>query len=99
MNRRHFLFLAAAAISKVSFAADVAPDITISRIIAFDLPTKRTKFVGKNSRLDVHGDSSRDRIVRLIASDGTEGFGCCHADEKVLASCLGKSASEVLEVK
>lgn len=94
MNRRQFLVLAGAALAsrRLVFAADDVPrDIRITRITAFDLPTKRVKFVGKNARLDDHGDGSRDRVVFIKASDGTEGFGCCHANEKVLAPLLGQS--------
>lgn len=96
MNRREFIFATAAAMSAVALAREVPGDVKIVRIVGFDLPTKRVKFVGKNSRLDVHGDKSRDRIVRLIASDGTEGFGCSRADEKKLAPWLGKGARELV---
>ncbi len=89
MNRRQFLFLAAAALARSAFA-DAPADIKITRITAFDVPTKRPKFIGKNARLDDHGDSSRDRMVILHASDGSQGFGCCGADEKALAALLGK---------
>src|SRR5438128_3349080 len=37
-------------------AADGRSDVRITRIVAFDLPSKRNKVVGKNARLDVHGD-------------------------------------------
>jgi L-rhamnonate dehydratase len=98
MRRREFLFLAAAAmLPRFSFAKDLPRDVKIVRIIAFDLPTKRSKVVGKNARLDVHGDRSADRIVRLIASDGTEGFGCCRADEKTIATMLDKSVNDLFK--
>src|SRR5206468_9867344 len=85
MQRREFLYLTAAAISQFAFARDLPRDVKIVRITAFDLVSRRPKFVGKNARLDDHGDTARDRLVILSASDGSEGFGCCRAPEKSFA--------------
>src|SRR5262249_10510313 len=87
MRRREFLVLLAAALARagVSFGADAPGDMRIVRIVAIDLPTKRVKYVGKNARLDEHGDHSQERVVRLITESGVEGFGVCHADPKKLS--------------
>jgi L-alanine-DL-glutamate epimerase-like enolase superfamily enzyme len=100
MKRREFLTtlgaaVGAAAFSRVAWAADLPNDVTIERIIRFDLASRRPKLVGKNSRLDVHGDSASDRMVRLVASDGTEGLGSCRASEEDLRPLLGRSVSEL----
>jgi L-alanine-DL-glutamate epimerase-like enolase superfamily enzyme len=98
MKRREFVkLLAAAALApRLALAADEAPkDVKIVRIVAFDLPTKRVKFVGKNARLDDHGDHSHDRIVRLITNTGVEGFGVCHRDEKTLRALLDQNPATI----
>src|SRR4051812_10310667 len=97
MQRRQFLRLAAAALSRVTFARDLPRDVKIVRVTAFDLPSKRPKFVGKNARLDDHGDGSHDRIVILNTNDGTQGIGCCRASEKAVTSMLGKSPADLFD--
>src|SRR5580765_6916783 len=91
MRRREFLFAFAALLARCAFAANLPRDVKIVRVTAFDLPSKRPKFVGKNARLDDHGDGSRDRVVVLRANSGAQGIGCCRASEKALASLLGRS--------
>jgi L-alanine-DL-glutamate epimerase-like enolase superfamily enzyme len=98
MRRRDFLFLAtAAAITRGAFARDLPRDVTIVRVTGFDLVSRRPKFVGKNARLDDHGDSARDRLVILRASDGSRGLGCCRAPEKSLAELLGKRPADLFD--
>src|SRR4029079_7966337 len=95
MNRREFILAAAAAMSAPALAREVADDVKVVRALAFDLPTKRVKFVGNHSRLDVHGDGSRDRIVQLFASDGTDGFGWCRLDEKKVSAWVGMRVKDL----
>jgi D-galactarolactone cycloisomerase len=98
MQRRQFLILAAAtAMTSILRAETPRDDVKITSVTGYDLLTKRVKLVGKNARLGVHGDSSRDRVVVLHASDGSEGLGCCHADEKQLKSLLGKTPRDLLD--
>ncbi|MEX2188617.1 MAG: mandelate racemase/muconate lactonizing enzyme family protein [Pirellulales bacterium] len=99
-TRREFLNRAAAAASTAAFvpmasrlawADDLPKDVRITRVVAFDLPLKRAKIAGKNSRLDVHGDTSRDAMVRLFTNAGVEGIGACRVDEKTARALLGKN--------
>ncbi len=97
MRRREFLVLAGAVMSRMAFANETASDVKIVRVTSFDLRCQRVKFVGKNSRLDVHGDHSTDRVVKLIANNGVEGFGCCRANEKQLAALVGQNPDRALK--
>jgi L-alanine-DL-glutamate epimerase-like enolase superfamily enzyme len=91
MQRRTFLAaLGAAALARVVRAADLPKDVRITRAVGFDLPSKRSKVAGRNSRLDVHGERGNDRMVRLYTSAGVEGIGNCRAEEKEVAKLLGK---------
>lgn len=96
MKRREFLSLcgvagAAALWPRWSWAADLPRDVKTTRIVGFDLVSKRPKLVGKNSRLGVHGDSATDRMVRLYTNSGLEGLGLCRSKEAALSSLLGKN--------
>ena len=87
MNRRELLSLcgglaASAALWRPVWAADLPRDLKITRIVAFDLVSRRPKVVGKNSQRGDHGDRAMDRMVRLYTSAGLEGLGNCRADEK-----------------
>jgi L-alanine-DL-glutamate epimerase-like enolase superfamily enzyme len=95
MNRREFLagasaFAALGAFSSRSWSNELPPDLRITRIVGFDLPSRRSKVAGKNSRLDVHGDRASDRMVRLYTNTGLEGLGNCRAEERRLRRLLGK---------
>ena len=98
MRRREFLFASAALLARSAFAADVSRDVKLVRVTGFDLPSKRPKFVGKNARLDDHGDGSRDRLVVLRTNNDIQAFGCCRASEKALGSLLGKSPAVTPEL-
>ena len=92
MRRRDFLTAAAGAalFGPPLPAAQLPDDVRVTRIVGFDLHTKRSKIAGKNSRLDVHGDTARDRMVRLFTNTGVEGLGNCRAGKDALAQLLGK---------
>lgn len=104
MNRRKFLTscagsAAAALLPRRLWGADHSRDLKITRIVGFDLPLKRAKYVGKNSqvRYDL-GDHSRDRMVRLYTNAGIEGLGNCSASESELASLLGANPFDFFQV-
>lgn len=71
------------------WAKDLPSDVRITRIVGFDLVSRRPKYVGKNSRLSDHGDTATDRMVRLFTNTGIEGLGYCAADESALARMPG----------
>ncbi|HKB03033.1 MAG TPA: enolase C-terminal domain-like protein [Gemmataceae bacterium] len=91
MRRRTFLTaLAATTLARAVRAADPPRDIRITRAVGFDLPLRRSKVAGRNARLDVHGDRSTDRMVRLYTNAGVEAVGNCRADEKAVGGLIGK---------
>ena len=91
MHRRTFLTaMTAAALARVTRAADPPKDVRITRAVGFDLPLQRSKVAGRNARLDVHGDRSNDRMVRLYTNTGVEALGNCRASEKAVGELIGK---------
>jgi L-alanine-DL-glutamate epimerase-like enolase superfamily enzyme len=102
VRRRDFLgaagALAVAALSPhLSIARDLPREIRVKRIVGFDVTSRRPKMVGKNSRLDVHGDAATDRMVRIFTNAGIEGLGNCRASESELASLLGRRLADFYE--
>jgi len=93
MKRRQFLMrsFGVTLLPQGIWAKDFPRDVKIIRVVSFDLVSKRSKLVGKNSRLDVHGDRATDRMVRLFTNAGIEGIGNCRASKETLASLLGKN--------
>lgn len=96
MRRRDFMAAAAgtALLPRLLHAGQPPRDVRITRIVGFDLPSRRPKLVGKNSRLGVHGDQARDRMVRLFTNAGIEGLGNCRLGQDELAKLLGKTPLE-----
>src|SRR5688572_11008593 len=91
MQRRQFCtVLATAALARAVRAADPPKDVRITRAVGFDLPCKRSKVAGRNARLDVHGDRTNNRMVRLYTNTGVEALGNSRADEKAVAQLIGK---------
>jgi L-alanine-DL-glutamate epimerase-like enolase superfamily enzyme len=93
MHRRQFLGAAAAStlLGRSAWADAFPPDLKITRIVSFDLQTQRPKYVGKNSRRGDHGQTSRDRMVRLYTNMGLEGIGRCWKPKEALAPLLGRN--------
>ena len=102
-TRRQFLL--GSAMGVVTFAAsgalrgaDMPSGIRIQRVVGFDLPSKRNKVAGKNARLDVHGDSAVDPMVRIYTNAaGVEGIGVCRTSKEKLAELLGHDPSEFFD--
>jgi L-alanine-DL-glutamate epimerase-like enolase superfamily enzyme len=95
MHRRAFLkATGAAALASVVRAADLPKDVRITRAVAFDLPSRRSKVAGKNARLDVHGDRATDRMLRLYTNTGVEAIGNCRAEQDAVAKLIGKDPFE-----
>lgn len=62
MKRRQFITAAALTLTPlIAWAQKISLDVKITRIVGFDLVSKRKKLVGKNSRLDVHGTTAKGR--------------------------------------
>src|SRR4051794_38175455 len=79
-------------------AADVRDDLRITRVVSFDLQSKRNKVAGKNARLDVHGDSAVDPMLRVYASaPGVEGLGVCCASKDDVAKLLGQNPTQFFD--
>jgi len=93
MHRRQFLGAAAAAalLGRVARAESFPSDLKITRIVSFDLHTRRSKYVGKNAGRGDHGQNSRDRMARLYTNMGVEAVGRCWKDKESLAPLLGKN--------
>ncbi|GMU21080.1 MAG: racemase [Phycisphaerae bacterium] len=98
MKRREFLAAVAgtAVLPRFSWADDLPRDVRITRVVAFDLPSRRPKFLGKNSRKDDHGDKATDRMIRIYTSAGVDGLGVYRHDKdmeknrQMLSALLGK---------
>jgi len=103
MLRRTFLrtglgAAAACAGFQRSFAQELPGDVRIRRVISFDLPLERSKVAGKNARLDVHGDRSRDRMLWIESSAGVDGLGASNADESAARQLLGANIRDLFDV-
>ncbi len=96
MHRRDFLLsaLAGTLLSRSVRAADLPRDLRITRVVGFDVVSQRSKVAGKNSRLDVHGDTATDRMLRIELSNGTEGVGNCGMREDAARQLLGRDPFE-----
>jgi L-alanine-DL-glutamate epimerase-like enolase superfamily enzyme len=99
MRRRDFIKAAASTILLPlrAWAGKIPRDLRITRIVGFDLVSRRPKLIGKNSRLDVHGRRATDRMVRLFTNVGVEGIGNCRAPKGELAQLLGMNPSDFYE--
>ncbi len=64
MRRRTFLSAAVAMpwVTRWAWADDLPEDVRITRIVAFEISSRRSKLAGKNARLDVHGETATDRL-------------------------------------
>ena len=93
MKRRQFLAAAGGIVLSplLALAEKISLDVKITRIVGFDLPSRRPKLIGKNSRLDVHGITSSDRMVRLYTNAGVEAIGNCRARQEALSGLLGQN--------
>ena len=102
MHRREFLattgaIAAAGLLPTVGLSDEIPPDVRITRIVGFDVTSRRPKLVGKNSRLDVHGDSATDAMVRLYTNSGVEGIGNCRRRQSELRPILGKKLVDLYD--
>ena len=102
MNRRSFLRNTIAAVAggtmiqqlAVAAVERVERDVRITGVKAYDVRFHRPKMVGKNARLDVHGDSGGERFLELSTSAGVTGVGWANADEATAAKMLGSRPAD-----
>ena len=80
-------------------AKEAARDVRITRVVHCRIPTRRSKVAGKNSRKEVHGDSSGDALLRLFTNSGHEGFGHGRLQRKQAEGLLGKNPFDFLDQK
>lgn len=101
MQRRQFLAgtVATALLARAVRGHDLPSDLRITRIVGFDLLTRRSKFVGKNAIRGDHGDRSRDRMVLLETNVGQRAVGRCWRDEAVVAQLLGTNPFSGLQLE
>jgi L-alanine-DL-glutamate epimerase-like enolase superfamily enzyme len=100
MHRRQFLgsVAASALLGRVARAESFPQDLKITRIVSFDLHTRRSKLAGKNAVRGVHGHGSRDRMARLFTNMGVEGLGRCWKDKESLTALLGKNPFQAFDL-
>jgi len=100
MHRRKFLGAvgAWALLARLVHAQSFPPDLKITRIVSFDLPTRRAKYVGKNAVRGDHGQSSRDRMARFYTNLGVEGLGRCWKGQEAFSQLLGKNPFQDFEL-
>lgn len=93
MHRRQFIaaLAAGASLQAVVRAVDLPDDLRVTRVVGFDLTSRRNKVAGRNAYKDVHGDTGRDGMLRIYTNTGLEGIGNCRAGEKDAAQLLGKN--------
>jgi L-alanine-DL-glutamate epimerase-like enolase superfamily enzyme len=93
MHRRQFFgaVAASALLGRALRAGSLRSDLKITRIVSFDLHTRRSKLAGKNALRDVHGSTSRDRMARLYTNVGVEALGRCWVSKESLAALLGEN--------
>jgi L-alanine-DL-glutamate epimerase-like enolase superfamily enzyme len=95
MRRRDFLAATAGlALARMVRGADLPKDVRITRVVGFDVVSRRSKVAGKNARLDVHGDKATDRMVRVYTNLGIDAVGNCRVDAKAGSQLLGKDPFE-----
>jgi L-alanine-DL-glutamate epimerase-like enolase superfamily enzyme len=95
MQRRHFLATTAAALfARTLESAELPSDARVTRVIGFNVTSRRNKLAGKNARLDVHGDRGHDRMLRIYTNVGLEGVGNCAISKDAAVRLLGKNPFE-----
>ncbi|MPZ19144.1 MAG: hypothetical protein GEV06_14700 [Luteitalea sp.] len=93
MRRRDFMvsLVAGTLLSRAVRTDELPSDLKVTRLTGFDLPTRRSKIAGKNSRLDVHGDTATDRMLRIETNMKLVGVGNCRANKQEAAQLLGRN--------
>ncbi len=96
MRRRTFLSAAAALpwLARWAWANDLPQDVRITRIVAFEVTSRRSKLAGKNARLDVHGETATDRLAQVFTNADVAGLGDCRMPRESAEQLLGRNPFE-----
>jgi L-alanine-DL-glutamate epimerase-like enolase superfamily enzyme len=98
VNRRHFLGhcgLLPLAPLLVGSTDDELRRHTITHITGFRHRAPRPKLVGKNSHLDIHGDSTGDSVLVLGTNQGASGFGSGNISKEAAQRIVGLPLSDL----
>jgi L-alanine-DL-glutamate epimerase-like enolase superfamily enzyme len=98
MDRRAFLVAAAAPLVLGEPAAAIRLDelknFKITKITGFRHVCQRPKLVGKNARLDLHGNQTSDNILRIATDQGIEGLGVGSTKPEIAKQLIGRTLDE-----
>lgn len=79
-----------------NWAAELPADVRITRIVSFDLLTRRPHHVGYNSYAKEHGVNASERMIRLYTSAGVEGIATSWDTQENCQKVLGRRVSELM---
>lgn len=80
--------------TRASAAAGEGEEAKITGVTGWRVLFRRPKMVGKNSRLDVHGDHGFEQFLQIHTDSGVTGVGWCPAEEKSAARLLGTRVAD-----
>lgn len=72
-------------------------DFRVTKLTGFKHVCPRPKLVGKNSHLDVHGDSTTDWVLRIATDRGVEGVGEGRVDQAKARQVVGMTLDQLWE--
>ena len=76
-------------------ASDELRRFRITSVTGFRHVCPRPKLVGKNSHLDVHGDTTAERCLRIATDRGIEGIGVGNLSEEAARSLVGMTLDQL----
>jgi L-alanine-DL-glutamate epimerase-like enolase superfamily enzyme len=92
MNRRTFLQASASVLGGLAAraCAQGARDVRITRITSATVTGRRPWKIGKNARLDDHGQTSTRNLMRIFTDSGHEGIGVARDAGDVPKAMIGR---------
>ena len=93
MNRRRVLHVGTSVIGGLAARryARGAQDVKITRITSATVVGERPWMIGKNARLDDHGQTSQRDLVRIFTDSGHEAMGVARDADEVAQAMIGKN--------
>lgn len=99
-------FLANLAVASCAYAcrrarayADELSDVVVNRVISFEVPTRRQKFVGRNAYREPHGFTSTEQMLRVYGSNGKDGIGWSSVSREQASKLLGRRLAELVDLQ